>query len=144
MRSFVKITSLLPGVILAMGISGAHAEIALIAHPGNAEKSLTSEQVKQIFLGKTGNFPAGNKVVPVDQKDGDSLKNEFYTKVIQKDPSEIKAYWSKLVFAGKGTPPSVLNGDDEVKAWVAKNPDGLGYINKKLVDGSVKVLLTIP
>ena len=47
MRSFVKITSLLPGVILAMGISGAHAEIALIAHPGNAEKSLTSEQVKQ-------------------------------------------------------------------------------------------------
>lgn len=144
MRSFVKIIPALSGVILMMGINFAHAEIALIAHLDNPEKSLTSEQVKQIFLGKTGSFPAGHKAVPVDQKDGSSSRTEFYMKITQKDPSEIKAYWTKLVFSGKGTPPAALDSDADVKAWVAKNPDGLGYINSKLVDGSVKLLLTVP
>lgn len=144
MSSIIKIIPVLSAISLAMNANFVHAEIALIAHPSNVEQALTTEQVKQIFLGKTGNFPGGNKVVPVDQKDGSALKTEFYMKIIQKDLSEIKAYWAKLLFSGKGTPPNALSSDEEVKAWVAKNPDGLGYINTKLVDGSVKLLLTVP
>lgn len=144
MRSFIKTISALSGIILMMNINFAYAEIALIGHTGNPEKSLTSEQVKQIFLGKTGTFPAGHKAMPVDQKDGSSLRTEFYMKITQKDPSEIKSYWSKLIFSGKGTPPQALDSDADIKAWVAKNPAGLGYIDSKLVDGSVKLLLTVP
>jgi hypothetical protein len=33
--------------------------------------------------------------------------------------------------------------DDEVKAWIAKNNDAIGIIDRAKADKSVKVLLTI-
>ena len=68
MSSIIKNIPVLLAIILTVNANFVHAEIALIAHPSNVEQALTPEQVKHIFLGKTGNFPGGNKVVPVDQK----------------------------------------------------------------------------
>ena len=64
--------------------------------------------------------------------------------MIQKSEDELKGYWSKLMFSGKGQPPREVGDDAAVKAWVASNPDAIGYIDGKFVDGSVKVLFIIP
>ena len=55
----------------------------------------------------------------------------------------MKAYWSKLVFTGKGTPPAELANEAAVLSHVAANPDAIGYVDAASVDGSVKVVLTI-
>lgn len=52
----------------------------------------------------------------------------------------MKAYWSKLVFTGKGTPPQEVPGDAEVKALIGSNPSTIGYIDAGSVDASVKVV----
>ena len=48
------------------------------------------------------------------------------------------------MFSGKGQPPREVGDDAAVKAWVASNPEAIGYIDGKFVDGSVKVLFIIP
>ena len=67
----------------------------------------------------------------------------FYKKVVGKSESQAKAYWSKQIFTGKGTPPEEVGGDDAVKAKIASTPSAVGYIDASAVDGSVKQVLLV-
>ena len=122
----------------------AMAELAVIAHPANPEAALTKKQVKLIYLGKKKSFPGGGKARPVDQIEDSPAYGEFYRKVVGKSGSKLKSYWSKMVFTGKASPPQVVGNDGDVKAWVAKHKEAIGYIDAGAVDESVKVLLVIP
>lgn len=123
--------------------AAAQAGLAIIAHPSNPLAGITEEEAAKIYLGKSASFNNGRPATPVDQVEGPT-RTKFNTKVLQKDDRELKTYWSKLLFTGKGRPPEEIGDDAAVKAWVAKNPSGLGYVDGKVVDGSVKVLLILP
>ena len=128
----------------ASPVRAADSALAIIAHPANKLTSIRQGEVVRIYLGKAKTFPDGTPVRAVDQRLASPSRHKFYAQVVQKTNSEVTAYWSKLMFTGMATPPNVLNDDAAVKAWVASNPDGLGYVDSKAVDGSVKVLLTVP
>lgn len=121
----------------------AKADIAVVAASGNAESSISDDAAKNIFLGKAKAFPGGANAKPCDQAEGSAIRNNFYQKLTGKSADDLKAYWSKLIFTGKGTPPEAVDGDAGVKAWLGKNADGICYIDSKSVDGSVKVLYTV-
>lgn len=70
------------------------------------------------------------------------MRTAFDDGIIGKSASQLKSYWSKLVFTGKGTPPQEVSSEDEIKKLVASNPNMIGYIDAANVDSSVKVALT--
>lgn len=123
---------------------GAWAALAIIAHPSNTAVGLTADEIAMIYLGKTQSFPNGRSAVPLDQSAGSSSRATFLEKVLNKNEAALKAYWSKLMFSGKGSPPPEIGDDQAVKTWVAKNPNAIGYVDGKVLDNSVKVLLIIP
>lgn len=129
-----------------IGTSNAQSptKIAIVAHPSNTETRLTIEQVQDIYLGRTTIFPNGKRVVPVDQKDSGPSKALFLELVLKRSAGQVKSHWSKLIFSGQGVPPAVVGTDPEIKNWVARNPDSLGYLDASQVDTSVKILLTVP
>lgn len=129
--------------ILAVANISAHAEVAVVVSSKSNVSSLTQEQAADIFLGKSGNFPGGEKATPVDQSDSSSAREEFYTKATGKNASQVKALWSKLIFTGKGQAPKDVGDNAGVKKALADNPNAVGYIDKSAVDGSVKVLATV-
>ena len=137
-------TSMAAAAIFLALHGAAHAEVAIVAHPSNPEFQLNIEEVRDIYLGKSTTFPKGGKATAVDQKDGAAAKGEFLAKVLKKDPGQYRSNWAKLIFSGKAVPPSVMSNDADVRSWIARNPEGLGYIDKGAVDGSVKVLLSVP
>jgi ABC-type phosphate transport system substrate-binding protein len=104
--------------------------------------TLSKDQVVDIFLGKTNRFPDGSQAVPIDQDEGSAAREEFYLKFAGKSPAQIKAFWSKIIFTGRGQPPQEVSNNIEVKKFIANHPDAVGYIDQKLVDESVKVILT--
>ena len=53
----------------------------------------------------------------------------------------MKAIWSRIVFTGKGQPPTEVPDSSAVKKAVAAQPNVVGYIDKSAVDASVKVVL---
>ena len=59
-----------------------------------------------------------------------------------KSGSQYKAFWSKLVFTGKGKPPKEMSGDAAVIAAVSANPDAIGYVSASAVTDAVKVIAT--
>jgi ABC-type phosphate transport system substrate-binding protein len=129
--------------LVAMGLP-AHAELVVIVNPKNPAANLTAEQVAQVFLGRSNTFPSGAAATPVDQKEGATVRDEFYTKVVDKNPGQVKAYWAKLMFSGKGQPPRELASSAEVKRAVAADASAIGYIEKSAVDSTVKGVLSVP
>lgn len=129
-------------LILATALSvcslSAFAEVAVIVNPANGS-AIDADAIKKIYLGKSKSFDDGTKVNPVNQ-DGNSIADEFNDKVVGKSGSQLNAYWSKLVFTGKGTPPEKLSNDQAVIDFVSSNADGIGYIDSAKVTDSVKVV----
>ena len=127
----------------AVGMAGvsAQAQVVVILSSKNPISKLTPDQVAQVFLGQAKTFYTGGLCEPVDQAEGVAVRTEFYQKVTGKNAAQMKAYWAKLTFSGNGQPPqSVANGEALVKL-VAENPKFIGYVDKALVNTSVKIVL---
>jgi ABC-type phosphate transport system substrate-binding protein len=128
--------------ILLIGLASSltSAEVSVIVSSNNPNASIDQNTVSKIFLGKTKSFPDGTQAVPVDQDDGAAPRNAFNSTVLGKSSSQLKSYWSRLIFTGKGTPPKQSGNDAAVKQLVANNPNIIGYIDSSAVDSSVKVV----
>lgn len=135
----------LPLICLAVlgGPDNANADVAIIANPAFASDTANAEDVKRLFLGKSRDL-AGADATPVDQKNGTPAWGHFYDSVVGKNASQLRAYWSRLVFTGKGKPPKALGSDVDIVTAVAVDATLIGYVDAGAVTGDVKVLLTVP
>lgn len=133
----------LASLFFALSCGCARAEVVVIVSAKNPTTALSADQASDIFLSNNANFPGGGQAVPVDQAEGSPLRDEFYSKTSGKSPAQVKAFWSKVIFTGKGRPPKEAGDSAAVKKLVADNPNIVGYIDKSAVDASVKVVLTV-
>ncbi len=135
MKQHLLVVALVAGVL---GAGSAQAEIVVVVNTANQASRMFSEQAAQFFLGKSNQF------TPVDQGKESAIRREFYQKIASKSLSEVEGAWAKIEFSGKGTMPKSYASDAAVKKAVAADPTAIGYIDKASVDGTVKVLLTLP
>lgn len=137
----MKFVTLMRSTLLALAFIGAQAQagVAVIVHPSNAD-ALNPDVISQIFLGKQKAFPSGGDAVPIDLAEGSATKSAFVSSMLNKNDSQIKAYWAKVLFTGKGTPPKEVANDAAVIDLISKNPSLIGYIDSASVNDSVKVV----
>lgn len=128
--------TLLTSLVLA---SSLFAGGSVITNKSTGINSITEFDAKVLFLKKKSSFADGTPVVVGDQTIDSAPYKEFTKSVIGKKPKKLKVYWSKRVFAGKGTPPKEIGDDAAMLEWVAKTPNSLGYVTTP--NDSVKVLL---
>lgn len=134
--------SLALGLSLSLGGGVAVAGVVAVVSAQSPVTALSQGQITGIFLGKMSVLPSGETVVPIDQAEGSALRNEFYARFTGKSPAQIKAYWSKIIFTGRGQPPLELPDSIAVKQMLIENPRAIGYIDQSLVDDRVRVLLS--
>ena len=132
--------SLLLGLLLCLTVGGASAEVVAIVSAKNKTSALSAEQVSDIFLGKTSAFPGGAMAAPLDQAENSPQRDEFYTKLVHKSATQMKSYWSRIIFTSKGEPPKILSDSKEIKKAVASDPRAIGYVDKSSIDDSVKIV----
>lgn len=116
------------------------AGVAVIVSANNNTQSLSQAHVKSIFLGKTNKLPDGTTVVPVYQTETSETYKQFNSTVLEKNNKQLLNFWAKRVFTGKGVPPKALENDQAVISHVKTIPGGIGYIDSRSVDASVKVI----
>jgi len=127
-------------LLIGLASSLANAEISVIVSNNNPNTAIDQATVGKIFLGKIKSFPDGSQAVPIDQNDGAAARNTFNSTILGKSSSQLKSYWSRLIFTGKGTPPKQSGNDAAVKQLVANNPNIIGYVDSSVVDDTVKVV----
>ncbi len=119
---------------------GTLADIVVVVNPQLKVKALTTQQISDIFLGKTNELPTGEPITPVLQNEGGTIHEEFNLQVHGRDKKQLRAYWSRLVFTGKGNPPPYFDDAEEVKDQISDNPEIISYIDSSEVDEKVKVV----
>lgn len=124
-------------VVSILFASFSHAEVVVVVGAKSPTKNLSKEQTSDIFLGKA------TALIPLDQAESSSLRDDFYSKVTGKSAAQAKSYWAKLSFTGKGMPPKEAKSSADIKNLVSNNPKLIGYIEQSDVDSSVKVLFTV-
>lgn len=130
------------GLALSLGGGAVAAEVVAVVSVKNPVSTLSKNQVADIFLGKTARFPDGEVALPIDQADGSMERDEFYAKFTGKSAAQVKAHWAKIIFTGRGHPPEDVPNNLDVKSFLNKNPHAIGYIDKSVVDPSLKVLVS--
>lgn len=119
--------------------SYSFAEIAIVVNASN-KTTLSDNDIKRAFMGKLKKYSNGDKILVLNLKFGSVTRNEFDKKALKKSSSQIKAYWSKLVFSGKGKPPPELVSDKDVLALVSSDSNAIGYVDAENVDDTVRVV----
>lgn len=142
--NFTSLRRALVPVLLALLIPAANAaELVVIVSAKSPVAALRTDQVADIFLGQVGRFPDGGEAVALDQGIGSAQRDEFYAKVTAKTPALVKAYWSKMIFTGRGQPPREAPSSTAIRKLVADNPSLIGYIDRSALDASVKPVLML-
>jgi ABC-type phosphate transport system substrate-binding protein len=140
MPHFYRIGLAITGIALSLGSAVGKADVVAVVSAHSAITSMSKSEVADIFLGKTTRFPDGKAVMPIDQAESSPLRDEFYLKFTGKSPAQLRAHWSKIIFTGRGQPPPVALSSVEIKKRIVADPDAIGYIERTMVDGSVKIL----
>lgn len=136
MKTMIK--TVLGACLLAAAAIPSFAQVVAVVGAKSPAVTMSNEHIAQFFLGKS------TAMTPIDQTEGSPLRNEFYKKVADKESSQAKALWSKLVFTGKATLPKEVASSAEVKKVLEADPKAIGYIEKNAVDATVKVVWTAP
>lgn len=115
------------------------AEVSVIVHPSVAESASASD-IERLYLGKTKSLSGGTRVEPLNLAKGNAARDEFNQKVLKKSDSQLKSYWSRLVFTGKAQPPKEVTSEAEAIKLVASDPKAIAYVNSAAVSSEVKVI----
>lgn len=136
------------GVLLVLLLSAclesaARSEaIVVVARHDTALKELSRDIVADIFLGRMHSLTAEVPLIPLDSADA-ALREGFYKSVANMTQTRVKAYWSRLVFSGRGRPPPEVE-PDAVDERLKEDVGTLTYLRAQQVTPSMKVLLELP
>jgi hypothetical protein len=75
--------------------------------------------LSDIFLGRGGQYPGGTRVVHIDQEEDAPARAAFYLKLADRSAPQMKAYWSRIIFAGRGQPPEEVHNSTDMKKRIA-------------------------
>lgn len=134
--------------VLAAGVMSAatatdSSELVVIVSARTSVTALRGDQVAGIFLGEGNTLPDGAEAVALDQRIGSPLRDEFYRRVAHRSPALMKAYWTKMIFTGRGQPPREAPNSAAVRRLVADNPGMVGYIERAALDPTVRPVLVL-
>jgi ABC-type phosphate transport system substrate-binding protein len=119
--------------------SATAADIKVIANSSVGATSVSSDELKGVFLATKSSLSDGSHVEPVLLKGG-AVHEAFLKDYVGKTDSGLETYYRSLVFTGKGSMPKQFATDAEVVAFVEKTKGAIGYVAAATASGSAKVL----
>ena len=117
----------------------AHALVVVVGK-NNPVEALSKTQVIDIYMGRYNTFPNGVVDRPLDRVAGSDAKQKFYRLLVNKSEEKINAYWARLLFSGRASPPSSYATNDEMLDELRSSKQTIGYVLESEVDDSLKVV----
>lgn len=135
---FISIIALFMALLMLPMISLA-SNVFIIANESVPTMSLTSEDIKEIFLGRRISWENGEKVVFVVQ-DRTEASDTFLKTYVRKNAYDYDVFWKKQVFTGKGQIPPSFSSDQELVQFVAQTPGAIGYVSSNIDTENIKTI----
>lgn len=126
-------------VVFSLAASVDAQDIKLIANPDVKTDSLSSSDVKDIFMGKKNRWDDGSKITFFTSKEV-GTHEAFLKSYVGKSSTQYRKFWRNKVFAGKGMSPKSSGSDQEMVKLVAGTGGAIGYVSAGVDLGTVKTI----
>jgi TonB family protein len=137
-NSFAKLLAAICLIALACP-QARSGDIKMIANPGVRTGTISSAEIKRIFLLEGDTLDDGTYVEPVLIRGG-SVHGTFLKQFLNTNNDTLHTYYGTQVFTGKSAMPKELGSDAEVVAYVARTKGALGYVSAETNTERVKTL----
>lgn len=114
-------------LFLSVSSHAAAQDVVVVVNNSMGTDSVSAEDITAIFLGKKSTWDSGEPVVFAIFDDAEA-QSTFMKEYLQKNPSQFKNYWKKIVFTGKGRMPKYLKSESEVQEFVNAYPGGISFL----------------
>ncbi|HTC36562.1 MAG TPA: hypothetical protein VK724_24485 [Bryobacteraceae bacterium] len=128
----------LAALVIGAGTANG-ADVKVIANSSVGASSVSSDELKGVFLATKSSLSDGSHVEPVLLKSG-AVHEAFLKDYVGKTDSALETYYRSLVFTGKGSMPKAFATDAEVVGYVEKTKGAIGYVAAGTSTASAKVL----
>ena len=138
----MKMRYLILVLLLHLSSPAEAGELVVVVNAASGAGQLSRDQVINIFLGRFRQFPSGLTAEPIDQPEDGPLRAQFYRLLVDKQMTEINAYWARLIFSGRTSPPLKAKSSDEVLRLLSSRRGGIAYMNKSEVNHLLTIVFT--
>jgi len=114
--------------------------LVVVVNAKSRTSSLSKKELIDIYMGRFNKFPNGESVTPIDFSSGNSNREVFYELLVGKSERKINAYWSRLLFSGRATPPQKVNSTAEVASIIKNDINSLAYLFASDVQPGMKIV----
>ncbi len=118
-------------------------EMVVVVSKKSEVENLKDKQIANIFLTRTNRFPSGKKAIPIELSNG-HLRDVFYQQISGKSPTQLMAYWTTLIFSGKGKPPRGYGDLNALILRLQRNPNSISYLSQAQVTDDLKIVYRFP
>lgn len=133
---------LLPAVIV-VAVATARAEPVIIAHPSCPVARLEPDDARRLIVGEELSWSNGDATQLVEMRGDDLVAAAGYLAIARKTPSQVRAEWNRLVFAGRANPPLRFSNTAEVRAAVGRLPGAFAVVDSSVADATVRVVFRV-
>lgn len=134
---------LLVAALFASAAGVAAEPLVVVVNPASGVESMTRNEVASVFMARQRTLASGVTALPLDIAGNAPERQQFYESLVGKTLPEVNAYWARLLFTGRASPPQQVADCAEVIATVAANKSAIAYIPKSRVDSRVRVVLEL-
>ena len=120
-------------------VPGRAAEIKVVANASIAGSSVSSDDLKRVFLATKTILSDGSHVEPVLLKSGPAHE-AFIKQYLGKTAAALESYYRGLVFTGRGFMPKTVASEAELVDLVSKTKGAIGYVSAKTGTGNTNVI----
>ena len=127
--------------LAALLAPAVHAEVILVTSADSNVDTLSRDEAEQLYLGRRSSLADGRPLLLLDLPPG-PVRDQFYRLLTGKNPSQIRAYWSRMVFTGRALPPRESVSVEDARRLLLENPGTVGYLPDTFAsDPSLHILL---
>lgn len=116
------------------------AEIVVVVNPDNPTDHLSKRQIIDLYMGRNLYFPNGELALRLDLAPDSEIRAEFYQSTVKKSVAQVNAYWAKLLFSGRTTPPMIMKNSKQLIETIKNNRNALGYLDSNDLEEGIKVV----
>lgn len=119
-------------VILLLSIHlnafASDADIWVISHKVNQELTLTKQQVRQVYLGKS--IVISNLIIsqPLMLNKQSNVRRTFNATMLGLTEARLQSYWARMRFSGRSSAPMEVENIQQMFDFIISNKEAIGYV----------------
>ncbi|OUS02206.1 hypothetical protein A9Q81_09010 [Gammaproteobacteria bacterium 42_54_T18] len=127
-------------LLITLLASPLQAGVVVIVNAENTVNDFNQRQLVDLYMGRDLYFPNGQMALRLDQSPDSKVRKNFYANLVGKTVAQVNAYWARLLFTGRASPPQVIRNSKDVLKAIRNNFNAVGYIDEKDLEDGVRVI----